>query len=641
MTEAKHTDFDPWADMDPLSDPRTNPGDIDRFQWADGTANTADPEQEARQREAGSPVWAGADVHSYDMSRFLHAAPRPAVLAEEEAPDQPREGLHGGVVGGRAGEAFGAGFDPAQLGGLTGGNDPASGGLDPEVGDGWAFGTTGDDIILAMQAHQPAGFNGTVHADDGHDLIVRDRTGDYSFSGGSFGDATINGGEGFDTVFYANLSTGVIVDLDPILPVSSGVATQQSVGGTFGTDLLVDIEGVYGTTHDDTIYGDDNANRLWGHDGDDYVSGQGGHDSLWGGEGDDTVLGGGGNDYIRGNDGDDHLFGGIGSDTIHGDDGNDTIEGGSGADVLFDGIGHDDVSGESGADIIHITDGNDTVHGGGSADEIHIAGFGDNIVNGGVGNDTIFFGNASIDVNLFTGQTWRADGNDDLVSIENVVTGSGSDGIVGSNGANEISSGGGHDIIGGLAGNDTIEAGAGNDEVFGDDGVDYLYGGSGEDTIHGGDGDDNISGGLQSDRIAGGAGDDDIATGFGADVLVWNHGDADAVPGQDYVTDFDLAQDTFHFGAGFFANDPGAALIERLFAWDSGTGDSYLMANTASDGWVSIAFLDDVLAGELNQKILNGSILDVETVFDGPGEFVPLHDDGGMLGAGAGMDFMM
>lgn len=639
MTDAKDTDFDPWADMDPLVDPRTNPTEIDRFQWADGTANTFDAEQDARQREAGSAV--RTDVQYYDMSRFAYQAPQPVAVPENEGADRQQGGLRDGLRDERAGDPSGAGFDPARFGELTGGNDPAAGGLDPEVGDGWAFGTDGDDIIIAMQAHQPAGFNGTVQAEDGHDLIVRDRTGDYTFSGGSFGDATINGGNGFDTVYYANLSTGVNVNLDPILPVSSGVATQQSVGGTFGTDLLVDIEGVYGTTHDDTIHGDDNANRLWGHDGDDYLSGKGGHDSLWGGDGDDTVLGGGGDDTIRGNDGDDHLLGGIGSDTIHGDDGNDTIEGGSGADVLYDGIGNDDVSGETGADIIHITDGNDTVHGGGSADEIHIAGFGDNFVNGGVGSDTVFFGNASVDVNLFTGQTWRADGNDVLTSVENVVSGSGNDGIVGSNGANHISSGSGHDYIGGLAGNDTIEAGAGNDEIFGDDGVDFLYGGSGADTIHGGDGDDNIAGGLQSDRITGGAGNDDIATGFGADVLVWNHGDADAAPGQDYVTDFNLAEDTFHFGAGFFADDPGAALIERLFAWDSGTGDSYLMANTASDGWVSIAFLDDVLAGDLNQKILNGSILDVETVFDGPGDWAPLQNDGGMLGAGVGADFIM
>jgi len=63
--------------------------------------------------------------------------------------------------------------------------------------------------------------------------------------------------------------------------------------------------------------------------------------------------------------------------------------------------------------------------------------------------------------------------------------------------------------------------------------------------------------------------------------------------------------------------------------------------NTASDGWMWIAFPDDLLAGGLNQKIQNGSILDVETVFDGPGGFVPLHDDGGMFGGGAGLDFVM
>lgn len=623
--------FNPGAGGTMPGDPRTNRTATDRFQWDDGTSNTERPEQGERERQAGFPTEAGANIEYYDISGFSHEAPQPVGMAQA-ADAMVGTTRDAGTNRGNIGQAGGE---------LTGGNDPASGGLPPEVGDGWAFGSTGNDIIFATQADRGPGFTGTVDAQAGDDLIVRDRTGDYTFSGGSFGDATIYGDEGFDIVHYANLSTGITVNLDPILPVNSGVATQQSVGGTFGTDKLVGIEGVFGTTHDDTIFGDDNANKLWGHDGDDYLSGKNGHDSLWGGMGDDTILGGGGSDYIEGNDGDDHLLGGFGSDTLSGGDGNDTIEGGSGADVIYDGDGHDDITGEGGSDTIYVTDGADTVHGGGSADEIHVTGFGDNIINGGVGIDTIVFGNAWVDVNLFTGQTWRADGNDDLTSIENIKTGSGYDMAIGNNGANHIDTGSGHDYVAGLAGNDTIEAGSGNDEVWGNDGADFLYGGSGEDTIKGGDGDDNISGGLHSDRITGGAGNDDMATGFGADVLVWNHGDVDGAPGQDYVTDFNLAQDTFHFGVGFFANDPGAALSDRLFAWDSGAGDSFLMANTASDGWQSIAFLDDVLAGDLNVKIQNGTILDVETVFDGPGGFMPVHDDGGMLGAGFGADFIM
>jgi len=76
--------------------------------------------------------------------------------------------------------------------------------------------------------------------------------------------------------------------------------------------------------------------------------------------------------------------------------------------------------------------------------------------------------------------------------IENAVTGTGADTIVGNELANHISSGAGNDVVTGAAGNDTIDGGAGNDKLDGGTGADLLIGGAGDDTIDGGAGTDTV-----------------------------------------------------------------------------------------------------------------------------------------------------
>ena len=103
-------------------------------------------------------------------------------------------------------------------------------------------------------------------------------------------------------------------------------------------------------------------------------------------------------------------------DIIYGDDGNDTLAGGDGNDTLF-GMDEDD-----------------TLDGG----------LGNDVLNGGTGDtDTATYAGAtgSVDVNLATGLATGADGNDTLVSIEN-VTGSGFDDTLTGNGSDNVLSGG-------------------------------------------------------------------------------------------------------------------------------------------------------------------------------------------------------
>jgi Ca2+-binding RTX toxin-like protein len=93
---------------------------------------------------------------------------------------------------------------------------------------------------------------------------------------------------------------------------------------------------------------------------------------------------------------------------------------------------------------------------------------------------------------------------DTLISIENIIGGTGIDSIVGSSGINVLSGGGGADYIAGGEGNDIISGGAGNDG----DSSTGLFGEGGNDTINGDDGDDAVTGGAGADKMDGGAGND-------------------------------------------------------------------------------------------------------------------------------------
>jgi len=138
-----------------------------------------------------------------------------------------------------------------------GGNDVLSGGGGPDV----IFGDQGDDRI------------------DGG-------PGDDKLFGGPGNDA-LNGGAGrADIVSYINAAAGVRADL----------ATHSATGGD-GSDRLTGIEGLSGSSFDDTLVGDGKPNELFGNEGDDALSAGGGADFVGGGAGNDTIQAGAGKDY--------------------------------------------------------------------------------------------------------------------------------------------------------------------------------------------------------------------------------------------------------------------------------------------------------------------------------------------------------
>lgn len=185
-----------------------------------------------------------------------------------------------------------------------GGNDTIYGSYGQDHIDGGSendklYGQDGDDMIL--------GGYGSDSLDGG--------AGNDSLRGGMSTD-TLVGGTGTDTADYQNHAAAIVVTLDGVQ--NDGYAGENEW-------IKSDVENVIGTQYDDTITGNNNANKLDGDSGNDTIYGLGGAD---------TIFGGFGNDQIHGGSGNDSLDGGQDNDTLWGDAGIDTLLGGAGVNVL-------------------------------------------------------------------------------------------------------------------------------------------------------------------------------------------------------------------------------------------------------------------------------------------------------------------
>ncbi|MGO1078944.1 hypothetical protein [Inquilinus sp. CA228] len=394
----------------------------------------------------------------------------------------------------------------------------------------------------------------------------------------------IEGGAGNDMVSYGGSAAGVTVDL------SGG---RRGHGGDAEGDVLVGIENVLGSAHDDAIVASAAANRIEGGAGVDMVSyanstagvmvdlatGEGhGGDA----EGDVLVE----IENVAGSAYDDVIVASAAANRIEGGTGNDMVSyGGSAAGVTVDLSGGRGLGGDAEGDVlVRIENVLGSAH-----DDAIVASAAANRIEGGAGVDAVSYAGSTVGVwvDLGGGVTLGGDAEGDvLVGIENVIGSAWGDVLIGDAGANALWGGAGDDVLLGGLGADTLEGGAGmdtvsyadsaagvtvdlqtghgaggaaegdiyqdiervvgsahNDRLIGDGGANWLSGDDGNDVLFGKAGVDRLSGSDGADALHGGADGDVLEGGAGADRFVYTTMN-DSRPGEtcDRVQDFDQAE---------------------------------------------------------------------------------------------------
>jgi Ca2+-binding RTX toxin-like protein len=471
--------------------------------------------------------------------------------------------------------AGGAGDD--DIDGGPGLSDNLDGGDGDDVirdddGTSLVRGGAGNDDILLQFTTGFTGSNSFLQGGEGNDTISVTFSGqnisNRNFAGdrhtGSDRDA-VDPGDGDDTVVFHGTWTG------------SNIALNLNGGNDIFRNLGSSAIPVHGGAGADLIQGGSANESLFGNSGDDTLEGGTGNDTLDGGSGSDTAayayrasalvatLASSGTVTINVGSGDtdvliaiENVLGGSGNDTLVGDAAVNRLAGWSGDDLLSGGGDNDNLDGGAGVD---------------TADYGYATGALTATLDG-AGTATVVAG---------TGDT------DTLISIENVVGGSGHDVLFGDGGANGLNGGGGNDTLRGGAGNDLLDGASGNDTAdygylaagaalsatlnaattvilaVGDADTDTLVsienvsGGGGNDWLTGDGGGNRITGGAGNDILSGGAGNDFLSGGSGDDILAGDDGD-DSLSGSAGV-------DTLSGGAGNdnFGTDADGFIVDYSY----------------------------------------------------------------------------
>ena len=433
----------------------------------------------------------------------------------------------------------------------------------------------------------------------GEDTILADANNDTVVGG--FGADWLDGGAGIDLLSYADLnaaSQAMIVDL--IMGRAFGAA---------GNDTLSAFEWVITGAGSDCLIGDGFAN---------FLSSGRGNDTILAGAGDDTIIAGLGADRVDGGAGNDLLdyadvltsAQGITIDLVNGGiisaDGAGAV---TGIENITAGAGNDCLIGDGFGNMILAGAGENTISADGGNDTI-VTGFAADSIDGGSGVDLLNYAaltaaTHAVTINLLAQSAAGASGNDTIIGIENLITGAGSDSIIGNGLANIISSG---------AGSDTILAGAGDDSVDGGSGTDWLSytdflnasqsmtvdlgtrratGASGEDSFAGienvvtGGGQDCLIGDSLANTLAAGGGDDSILGDGGNDSLMGG-----------------LGNDSIHGGAGLDL----LSYADMTATTQAITIDMVSMRVTGAAGSDSFMGIENVLAGAGHDSLLGDSL---------------------------------
>ena len=444
---------------------------------------------------------------------------------------------------------------------VVGDDDVSTAGDDgPNVVDGGG----GDDFLVG------AGGDDSVFGAAGNDALL--------LVGGAadiYGEDTLNGGEGSDTLLY---------DFEADFGVNVNLAAGTAAGGDGiapGSALtLIDIENAVGTQHDDTITGNAEQNTLEGKDGADILDGGSNDDVLEGGEGADTLIGGSGSDTLDYSDSPNgvivNMFGPTGGSVILG---TTTVVGATAGD------GHNSTDSISGMENVIGSAFNDYVQGGSTSS---------NVLDGAAGNDT----------------------------------------LIGS-GSTETVNGAQHDTLLGGAGDDTLRQTRGNDVIDGGDGfndrLEFLnstnpaaiqYGSGlasvhvdlGEgfsnadrtnvDTMHGSEAGDDIAAISGIERVIGTAGHDLLVGGSFATASSGSFSENfsggagnDTVDGDNSALAETGVNDSIDYSDSLFSIIVNLGEDDRL-----GTLYGTVAGGTARDGWDSLGGGTDTLI-DINQVV--------------------------------------
>jgi Ca2+-binding RTX toxin-like protein len=335
---------------------------------------------------------------------------------------------------------------------------------------------------------------------------------------GDAGNNVLDGSDGIDTVSYTNASAGVQVSL--------GLSTQNTGGA--GMDTLQNFENLTGSLFADTLRGNFANNLINGNGGIDTVSYDNAVAAVQVSLSSTTAqnTGGAGTDTLVNVE---NLTGSSHNDTLQGNVGNNVLDGGSGIDtVSYSSAGAGvRVSLDTATPQVTQGAGVDTLRNfenltGSSFGDYLRGNSGDNVLNGNGGSDWVSYDNASAGVRVSLGTTIAQNtlgaGNDTLLNMENIQGSLFNDNLQGSAGSNILSGNSGIDTLSYLnaTGGVTVSLAITTAQDTGGAGLDTL---SGFEILVGSNGADRLSGDGGNNTLSGGLGSDTLVAGGGIDIL--------------------------------------------------------------------------------------------------------------------------